>query len=69
MLLDCLSDDVLLEIFDYLNEKDLKICEEVCVRWNCLIKIISTPLRVYERKVISNNFQFKFFNNNNLLHE
>ena len=68
-MLDLLGDDVLIEIFDYLNEKDLKTCEQVCVRWNCLIKIISTPIRVYERKVISNNFQFKSFNNNNLDHE
>jgi len=50
---DLLGDDIFLEIFDYLNEKDLKICEEVCVRWNCLVKFISTPIRVYERKMRS----------------
>jgi hypothetical protein len=69
MPLDLLGDDIFLEIFDYLNEKDLKICEEVCVRWNCLVKFISTPIRVYERKVISNKFPFLSSSNSVLYHD
>ena len=37
-LLDPLLEDVLLQVFDYLDEEDLDNCETVCRRWQELIQ-------------------------------
>ncbi len=56
-----MGDDILLEIFEYLDEKHLINCVKVCTRWNCLIKSFFTPTRLYEKKVFSSNYYFQFY--------
>jgi hypothetical protein len=59
-----LGDDILLEIFDYLDEEDLKSCEKVCARWNCLIKSFYSQIRLYHKKVFSSYYYSESFNEN-----
>ncbi len=37
-MLDMLVEDIFLLVFDYLDEKDLDSCENVCLEWQKLIQ-------------------------------
>ncbi len=44
---------VLLKIFDYLNEEDLRRCETVCRQWRQVLLSGEPWQRLFQRKIIS----------------